>query len=376
MFTIDPSCDKPIMLLNKQIGKTTLENGEWDGVPYIDGAEFQEELMWLDTMGKTSIGIYINCPGGSVMQAANIFSAILKTKTPVDTYNVGLCASAAGLVFMAGRKRYMADYAQFMMHPVGSTNGEADGEADVQAAQAFTDMCSKMLAGKSNLTPELVSYLMSVTTWLNAEQCQEKGICTDIEATSDANRKGMPTPDVSAMLAFSNNILQTTFSNLKHKQMDFTKITNALGIVENSNEAVILAAITNMSEAKAAADQALQAAKDEAAALQAQLDAANQKIADAEAAQAAAEQEAADVAAESAATDLVNSFANKIGTATDAIAEWKNKAKTDFEGTKKLLELLPLNKAGVRATNVLATGAPKKNVEAIMMEIRNRAAVK
>ena len=158
--------------------------------------------------------------------------------------------------------------------------------------------------------------------------------------------------------------------------MDFTKITNALGIVENSNEAVILAAITNMSEAKAAADQALQAAKDEAAALQAQLDAANQKIADAEAAQAAAEQEAADVAAESAATDLVNSFANKIGTATDAIAEWKNKAKTDFEGTKKLLELLPLNKAGVRATNVLATGAPKKNVEAIMMEIRNRAAVK
>ena len=372
MFTIDPSADKPIMLLNKQIGKTTLENGEWDGAPYVDGAEFQEELMWLDTMGKTSIGIYINCPGGSVMQAANIFSAILKTKTPVDTYNVGLCASAAGLVFMAGRKRYMADYAQFMMHPVGSTNGEAD----VQAAQAFTDMCSKMLAGKSNLTPELVSYLMSVTTWLNADQCRDKGICTDIEATSDANRKGMPTADVSAMMAFSNNILQTTFSNLKPKQMDFTKITNALGIVENSNEAVILSAITNMSEAKAAAEQALQTARDEAANLQTQLDAANQKIADAEAAQAAAEQEAADAASETAATELVNSFTNKIGTAAEAIAEWKNKAKTDLEGTKKLLELLPLNKAGVRATNILPTGAPKKNVEAIMMEIRNKTAVK
>lgn len=338
MYVVDYNSEEPIMLLNRQIGKTTLENGEWDGTPYIDGSTFQEELMYLDSMGKKRIQVWINSPGGSIMEAMSIFSAIMKSNTPVDTYNVGVAASAAGAVFMAGRKRIMADYAQFMMHPVG-------GSDDDQAMAAFKNSCVTMLHSKSNMTDAIVSMLMDVTSWIGASDCLMKGICTEIEVTKDGNKKYMPSGDVKAMLTYSNNILN---SLLNHKNpQTMVKITNKLNLTEGSSEEVILSAINKLEEARnsaeAAATQAqtdLDAAKAQAADLQSQLDAANARIAEAEAAEAAA------LAAsnELAATDMVNSFVNKIGNKPETLAKWVNLAKADLEGTKAMLEELPLNK--------------------------------
>lgn len=362
MFTVDPSSNEPIMLLNKQIGKTCLESGEWDGIPYVDGAEFQEELMWLDTMGKKRIQVWINSPGGSVMQAMNIFSAILKSTTPVDTINTGVCASAAGLVFMAGRKRTMADYAQFMMHPVSGA------DEDAQGAAAFTDSCTKMLSSKSNLSPDTISFMMASTTWLSASECLAKGICTDIEVTKDANKKGMPAGNVTAMLEFSNNILTQTINNLKPQVMTLDKVTNKLGLVAGANEDAILNAVNSISEARQAAETALTEAQQQVADLQAQLDAANASLQEAQDAAAAAQAEVDEIAAETAATEMVNSYKPRIGEAKETLDKWVAKAKVDFEGTKELLESLPLNKINNRIPD---GAAPRKvTTESRMAEIR------
>jgi len=105
IYCIDQNSDEPIMLINTHIGFD-----EADGMG-IDGALFQKELLFLDTLGKKRIQVWINCVGGIVMDGYNIGSAILKTKTPVDTYNVGIAASIAGVLFMCGRNRVMMDYA-------------------------------------------------------------------------------------------------------------------------------------------------------------------------------------------------------------------------------------------------------------------------
>ena len=63
------------------------------------------QLLYLDhSDSKKDISLYINSPGGVVMDGYNIYNAILRSKTPVDTYNVGIAASIAGVIFMAGRK--------------------------------------------------------------------------------------------------------------------------------------------------------------------------------------------------------------------------------------------------------------------------------
>ena len=86
-YTIDIDSDEPIMLINKHIG-FDLDEGQG-----IDGSLFQEELLKLDSLGKKRIQVWINSPGGVVMDGYNIFNAILKSKTKVDTYNVGIAAS-------------------------------------------------------------------------------------------------------------------------------------------------------------------------------------------------------------------------------------------------------------------------------------------
>ena len=363
MFTVDPSSNEPIMLLNKQIGKSYTESGEWDGVPYVDGADFQEELLWLDTMGKKRIQVWINSPGGNIMQAMNIFSAILKSETPVDTYNTGVCASSAGLVFMAGRKRTMADYAQFMMHPVSGA------DEDKQGAAAFTDSCTTMLSGKSNLSPDTISFMMAATTWLSASECLAKGICTSIETTEDSNKKGMPAGNVTAMLEFSNNILTQTINNLKPQVMTLDKVTNKLGLVAGANEDAILTAVNSISEARQAAEDALAAAQQQVTDLTEQLATANTSLQEAQAAAEAAQAETDDIAATTAATEMVNSYKPRIGDAKETIDKWVAKAKVDLDGTKELLESLPLNKVNNRLTGDNAS--PRRlSVEAKMAEIR------
>ncbi len=370
MYTVDYNSDEPIMLLNKQIGKTTLENGDWDNEPFIDGAAFQQELLYLDSLGKKRIQVWINSPGGSIMEAMNIFNAILKSKTPVDTYNVGVCASSAGAVFMAGRKRIMCDYAQFMMHPVSGTT-------DPKAGQAFKAAIVSMLQPKSNLAESVISFMMDKTTWIGAAECFAKGICTEIEYTKDSNKKYMPT-DAQAMLAYSNNILN---SLITHKTpLKMVKITNKLGLNDGANEDQILSAINKLENANAEAqnkltetknqlDQAIQA-KDKA---EADLAKANADIEEANKAKETAENTAKEVAA----TDMVNSFKNKLGDKPETLTKWVNLAKADLEGTKTMLEELPLNVVAPDADKDKApVTSMKYSAASVMATINNKTQTK
>jgi ATP-dependent Clp protease protease subunit len=62
-------------------------------------------------MDKKRIQVWINSPGGDVDDGYNIYNAMLKTKTKVDTHCYGMAASMAGAIFQAGHRRTMADYA-------------------------------------------------------------------------------------------------------------------------------------------------------------------------------------------------------------------------------------------------------------------------
>lgn len=354
------------MLLNKQIGCSYHEDGSIDySVEYIDGARFQEELMQLDEMGKKRICLYITSEGGNVTDAMKICSAVLQSKTPVDTYNTGICASAAGWIWACGRKRYMNDYALLMMHPVSGGDKGSD---------AITNSIATILASNSTLTENQYKYMMAVTTWASASECFDNGLCTDIIATKDSNKKYMPTSNMAAMLAYSNMLTQEMIDNLKTPTMDLKTITNKLNLVEGADLAQINNAIDVIVSGKTelqktvnsltaeleAEKQAATEANNKVDELQAQVDAAN---AEKEAAQAAA----AEIEATNKATELVNQFKNRIGANTEV---WINKAKTNYDETKALLESLAINSQGQKITT--QNSGTGLNVQAIMNKIAEK----
>src|SRR5206468_3552386 len=106
-------------------------------------------------------------PGGLVSDGYNIYNAILKSQTKVDTYCTGMAASIAGVIFQAGRNRIMADYGILMYHnPFGGDN---------DAINAITDSIATMIAGRCGKDKDAVLLIMHDTTFIRAEDALANG---------------------------------------------------------------------------------------------------------------------------------------------------------------------------------------------------------
>jgi len=62
------------------------------------------------------INVRINCLGGEIFHGNAIVNAILNCKSEVHTWNDGVCASMAAIIWMAGKKRHMAKNGMLMLH--------------------------------------------------------------------------------------------------------------------------------------------------------------------------------------------------------------------------------------------------------------------
>jgi ATP-dependent Clp protease protease subunit len=65
---------------------------------------------------RKPIIIFINSPGGQVVEGWALIDAITNSKTPVYTVNLGQCASMAFMIAIAGHKRYAMPHSEYMMH--------------------------------------------------------------------------------------------------------------------------------------------------------------------------------------------------------------------------------------------------------------------
>lgn len=65
---------------------------------------------------RKPIFIYINSPGGSVIDGLSLVGAITNSKTPVYTINLALAASMAFHIFISGHKRFSMPKAIFLLH--------------------------------------------------------------------------------------------------------------------------------------------------------------------------------------------------------------------------------------------------------------------
>lgn len=65
---------------------------------------------------RNPIILYINSPGGELIEGFPLISAIELSKTPVYTVNIGEWCSMAFLIGITGKKRFSLPYMTFLMH--------------------------------------------------------------------------------------------------------------------------------------------------------------------------------------------------------------------------------------------------------------------
>lgn len=132
--------------------------------------------------GKT-ITVNINSPGGSVFDALAIYNALRSHGSEITVKVMGVAASAASLIAMAGNKIVMPENTFMMIHnPWAFTAGNADELRDfADTLDTIGSALVKTYVARTGLDEAEVKELLAAETWLTAEEAVAKGFATEME---------------------------------------------------------------------------------------------------------------------------------------------------------------------------------------------------
>lgn len=146
----------------------------------VNAKQFIGDLKAIDA--KT-IKLAINSPGGSVFDALAMYNALRQHPANVEVTVLGVAASAASLVAMAGDTIVMPENAFMMIHnPLNFAYGNADELREI--ADVLDKIGASLVATYANRTglPEAeIKALLDAETWLNAEEAVLKGFADELQ---------------------------------------------------------------------------------------------------------------------------------------------------------------------------------------------------
>lgn len=136
---------------------------------------------------RKPIYIYIMSTGGSLEYMYTLIDAIQLSKTPVYTVNVGIAASAAGLIFMSGHKRFMMPMSKILIHE-GSAELEGDAGKVMDAVDSYKKDLKHMkefILSRTEIPKNLLNKKRPNDWTLDANECLNFKVCDRIIESLD-----------------------------------------------------------------------------------------------------------------------------------------------------------------------------------------------
>ena len=148
---------------------------DWFGGSGISAKAFSQAMQ---DVGPGPLVVEINSPGGNVWDGLAIYNMLRGRQAPVTTRVVGIAASIASIIALAGDTVEIADAALFMIHdPSGMVAGSSE---DMRKMADALDQHAEVLAGiYSKVTGRPTAQIraaMKEETWFTAEQAIQFGL--------------------------------------------------------------------------------------------------------------------------------------------------------------------------------------------------------
>jgi len=158
------------------------EIGGWG----ISVAQFKEAFDLV--RDKKEITVYINSPGGSVTEGMALYNILASARSKLTVEVIGLAASIASIVALAGKELVMDEGTYFMIHnPWTITWGEADELR--KTADVLDKMRGELIniyAARSGLSADEIGKMMDDETWLTADEARDMGFASSVQRTTKA----------------------------------------------------------------------------------------------------------------------------------------------------------------------------------------------
>jgi ATP-dependent Clp protease protease subunit len=213
----------------------------------IKGKEIANEIRYLNSIGAIKITERINSGGGFVVDGYDIVDANLNSKAIIETIITGLAASTAGWLAATGTKghRFIVDYGKGMIHDpsIGNKTIEdmPDGP-DKNGLISIKDSIATILSNNSNLKKEKINELMTVETWLSAEEWVSMGFA-DKTISTEAKPVIKDSYSILEFVNACNNI-----KPIEKQENKMETVLNFLNLSKEASEASALTAVQNISK--------------------------------------------------------------------------------------------------------------------------------
>jgi ATP-dependent Clp protease protease subunit len=152
----------------------------WGQVDDKSAKHVIDRLMYLDSLEKKDIHLYINSPGGYVTSGFAIYDCMKSLKSDVSTICTGFAASMGSILLSAGTKgkRFIQPHARVMIHqPSGGARGQAsDIEITAQEILKTKELSAKILAENCGQKVEKIMKDFNRDHWMGAEESVSYGI--------------------------------------------------------------------------------------------------------------------------------------------------------------------------------------------------------
>ena len=144
--------------------------------------KYNKEDKGVPTEDRIPIKLFIHSPGGNLDETLAFVAMMEISKTPIWTINAGWAYSAAGLILMAGHKRFALPNSQCLIHSGSGGVGGSFEQAEAQMKN-YKDLVAKMrefILSKTTIDPKLFKKKNSSEWYISTEDMLANGIVDKI----------------------------------------------------------------------------------------------------------------------------------------------------------------------------------------------------
>lgn len=158
---------------------------------YGEGVTLKRIDAALRSIGERDVTVYINSPGGDMFEGIAIYNRLKQHSHKVTTKVLGMAASAASIIYLAGSDRQVASSAFLMIHNcwtflAGNRHYLRDVASDMEE---FDAAMADLYAETSGQTSEDMAELMDDETYIRGKRAVELGLATSVLSSTEITER-------------------------------------------------------------------------------------------------------------------------------------------------------------------------------------------
>jgi ATP-dependent protease ClpP protease subunit len=203
----------------------------------------------LRNIGERDVTVFLNSPGGDFFEGVAIYNMLREHKGRVTVKVLGLAASAASIIAMAGDTVQIGKAAFLMIHNswalvIGNRQDLAEA---IRVLEPFDGAMAAVYADRTGLPVAKIEKMMEAETWMNGEDALAKGFADALLAADEIKDDG--TKSASSLLRRVDSALaKQGISRAERREMlkELTGTPSAAGVATPS--AGLLAALQSLNQ--------------------------------------------------------------------------------------------------------------------------------